>query len=336
MSRWNDYRGLSSIGVTIAAGVVSLGAFAFVPVAESGAQSTAQSTTQSVAQPAAQPVAQPVAQPIAEQVAQSSALASLLRGENPWPRPEPPAAPRTGAQFATCPRRQILQTAPNPYREFYFSRGAYSSNPFDRRGGGNSWATDFEKADRQFLVVLERLMNIDAFPCENVVYLDDPHMRQFPWVYMVEVGHMGLTLPEVEGLRSYLLQGGFIFVDDFWGTREWNAFENEITRVLPEYPIVELPQDHLIFRIVYPINEVLQVPNVGAGRLGPAFYYEQDGRVPHLRGIFDEKGRLLVLISWNSDLGDAWEWAEQPDYPWDRSNYAFQLGFNAIVYAMTH
>ncbi|MSR23180.1 MAG: DUF4159 domain-containing protein [Gemmatimonadetes bacterium] len=313
-------------------------------VAESAAQSASQSVAQSVAQFATTPPTSPAASMTGAEAAvsttgssPSASLVSLLQGANPWPWPEPSPAPRTGAQLRSCPSRQILDTAPNPYREFYFSRGAYPSGfRQGRRGGGGSWATDFEKADRQFLVVLDQLMNIDAFPCENVVYLDDPHMRQFPFVYMVSVGRMGLTPPEAEGLRSYLLQGGLIFVDDFWGTREWDVFQNEISRVLPEYPIVEIPPDHLIFRIVYPIREVLQVPNVGNARRGPTYYYEQDGYVPHLRGIFDEKGRLLVLISWNSDLGDAWEWAEQPDYPWDRSNYAFQLAFNAITYAMTH
>jgi hypothetical protein len=94
--------------------------------------------------------------------------------------------------------------------------------------------------------------------------------------------------------------------------------------------------DHLIFRIVYPIEEVLQVPCECNARGGPAFYAENGGDVPTLRGIFNESGRLMVAIAWNSDLGDAWEWAELPYYPWDRSNYAFQLAFNLITYAMTN
>ncbi len=272
--------------------------------------------------------------------ARSASLASVLSAEVPWPQRRPALdigfdRSRTTTRAQTCPPDFMLETEPSPYREFYFSRGAYSSDPFGRRG--NSWSVDFNKADRQFLVVLERILDMDAFECENVVYLDDPHMRKFPWVYMLEVGGMGLTPREVEGLRGYLLAGGFAFIDDFWGTYEWDVFYYNISAVLPEYPIVEMPMDHLIFRIVYPIEEVLQVPNNGQGCRGnPDYYFERDGYEPHLRGIFDDTGRLLVLISWNSDLGDAWEWAEQPCYPWDRSNYAFQLGFNVIVYAMTH
>ncbi len=249
-------------------------------------------------------------------------------------RPAGPAdgSPASIAQDLRCPLRAILEPARQTPRGFYFTRGAYSSDPFS--GRGSAWATDFEKADRQLLIVLERVLPVDAFSCENPVRLDDPQLRRFPFLYMVEVGYMRLTPPEVEGLRSYLLQGGFLLVDDFWGSREWASFEREIRRVLPEHEIVEIPMDHLVFRSVYPVREVLQVPSIGNARRG--VYHEQDGFVPHMRGIFDEHGRLMVAIAWNSDLGDAWEWAEQPDYPWDRTNYALQMAMNFIVYAMTH
>lgn len=229
-----------------------------------------------------------------------------------------------------CPPYQAAQTNTDRDREFYLTRGAYSSGGFGR----SSWATDYEKADRQFLVVLRRLMPIDAYPCENPILLDDPNLRHFPFLFMVEVGSMGLTPAEIEGLRSYLLAGGFALIDDFWGTSEWNNFEYNITRVFPEFPIVEVPMDHPIFSVVYPVDTILQVPSINNARNGR--YSEGDGIIPHMRGIFDDNGRLMMAISWNSDLIDAWEWAEDPDYPWDRSNYAFQLGFNLIVYSMTH
>jgi hypothetical protein len=184
--------------------------------------------------------------------------------------------------------------------------------------------------------VLNRILEIDAFPCENPVSLDDPDLRNFPFLYMLEVGGMNLPSRQVEGLRDYLLSGGFLLIDDFWGTQSWANLEREMGRVFPEFQIVEVPMDHLIFRIVYPIEEVLQVPCTCRADFGPANYFESDGRIPHLRGIFDSTGRLMVAIAWNSDLGDAWEWAEDPDYPWDRSNYAFQLAFNLITYAMTN
>jgi len=231
-----------------------------------------------------------------------------------------------------CPANPIMAPAAESRHSFYFTRGAYSSDPFSWRG--SAWATDFEKADRQLLMVLERVLPIDAFSCENPIRLDDPALRRFPFLYMVEVGYMRMTPPEVAGLRDYLLRGGFLLVDDFWGSREWANFESEMRKALPEYPIVDIPMDHLIFRTVYPVREVLQVPSIGNARRG--VYHEQDGFVPHMRGIFDEDGRLMVAAAWNSDLGDAWEWAEQPDYPWDRSNYALQMAINFILYAMTH
>lgn len=263
--------------------------------------------------------------------------ASGRSAEGPFSLPpfESAADPAANLLAQECPMNSpILQTNTDRDREFYLTRGAYTG-----RGWGSSWATDFEKADRQFLVVLRRLMPIDAFPCENPVLLDDPNLRHFPFLFMVEVGSMGLTPPEVEGLRSYLLAGGFLLIDDFWGTQEWNNFEYEMSKVFPagefpDYEIVEVPMDHSIFNVVYPVEEILQVPSINRARTG--IYSEGDGIVPHMRGIFNEDGRLMVAISWNSDLIDAWEWAEHPDYPWDRSNYAFQVGFNLIVYSMTH
>jgi len=166
------------------------------------------------------------------------------------------------------------------------------------------------------------------------VALDDPELRRFPFLYAVEVGRMALTEAEVDGLRGYLLAGGFLVVDDFWGTREWENFESEMRRVLPERAIVELPQDHPLLNTFYGIDSIVQVPNVGNGmRGGPT--WERDGYVPHLRAIFDDGGRLMVLISWNSDLGDAWEWAENPHYPLPYSNYAISLGVNLVLYGMS-
>lgn len=231
-----------------------------------------------------------------------------------------------------CPPYALLESAQHAEHSFYFTRGAYSSGGWGR--GRSSWATDFPKADRQFLVVLRRLIAIDAWPCENAVALDDPALRKFPFLYMLEVGRMNLSPSEVEGLRGYIDAGGFVMIDDFWGSRQWANFEYEMRRVLPEYPIVELPLDHEVFHMVYNIHDVLQVPSIGNARAGR--YWEQDGTVPFARGIFNEDGRLIVGIMWNSDLGDAWEWAEQPDYPVDRSTFAFQMGVNFIAYAMSH
>jgi len=215
---------------------------------------------------------------------------------------------------------------------FYFTRAVYSDYA---RWGRPSWATDCPEADQHFVFGLKRLTNIDAFGLQHMVSLEDSALRNYPFLYAVEVGRMALTDTEAEGLRNYLLAGGFLVVDDFWGTREWANFAGEMERVLPEYPIVELPMDHPLLDTFYQIDTVLQVPNVRQGRWGGRTW-EQDGYVPHLRGILDGEGRLLVLISWNSDLGDAWEWADDPYYPILYSNYAYRLGVNLVLYGMTH
>lgn len=235
-------------------------------------------------------------------------------------------APRTG--FLPEPSR--VRGEPSRGHEFYFTRAMYSS-----WGRGWSWATDYPKADRQFLIGLKRMTVIDAYDMENTIRLDDPRLRRFPFLYALEVGRMRLSPDEVAGLRDYILAGGFLFIDDFWGDREWYNLEQEMRRVFPEYTIRELPLDHPAFSTVYNIDEIVQVPNVGRGtRGGPT--WEKGGYVPHVRAIVAEDGRLLVAIHWNTDLGDAWEWADNPYYPLRYSNYAWQVGINFIVYAMTH
>ena len=213
-------------------------------------------------------------------------------------------------------------------REFYYTRGIYQGTRCE------NWTVDYPKSDRQFMTGVKRLLGIDAYSAEHPVRLDDPNLRLFPFLYMVEVGHADLTESEVKGLRSYLFAGGFLVVDDFWGSYEWEVFESNIKRVLPEYQIVEIPMDHPLLNTVYPIKEILQVPNVGNAHRG--ITSEQDGYVPHTRGIFDEHGRLLVVINWNTDLGDAWEWAEDPYYPLKYSTFAWEMAINFIVYSMSH
>jgi hypothetical protein len=247
-----------------------------------------------------------------------AASAAALFAQLPTPWEEPP--PTSSAE------REL------PPHEFFFTRAAYQGGGW--RGG--RWTTDYPKADRQFLVGLRRLVKLlDAYEGENPVRLDDPGLRHYPFLYAVEVGYMSLSEEEVIGLRSYLEAGGFLVVDDFWGTREWASFESQIRRVLPACRIVDLPMDHPVFSSFYEIKEVLQVPNVyNALSGGPT--WERDGFVPACRGIFDESGRLVVAINWNTDLGDAWEWAENPAYPLKFSTYAYQMGVNLIVYAMSH
>jgi hypothetical protein len=248
------------------------------------------------------------------------------------------AEPKPQFRGLTMANLQELADGASQHHEFYFTRAVYSNGMggYGFRGRG-SWSTDYPKADQQFLSVLNRLArNIDAFEEEHPVRLDDPDLRRFPYLYAVEVGKMGLTDPEIQGLRSYLLAGGFLFVDDFWGLYEWGNFVANISRVLPEYKIVDMKLDHALFHSYYDIQKFLQVPNVSNGCAGGPYYESYDDTEPRIRGIFDEKGRLLVLISYNSDLGDAWEHMELSCYPLDRSTFAYEFAVNTIIYAMSH
>ncbi len=240
--------------------------------------------------------------------------------------------PSAAVGAGTLDLRQI--PPPPEWHEFYFTRAAYSS--YSRGWGrrGNSWATDYPKSDRQFLTVLQRLTNLDAFSYENAVLLTDERIRHYPFLYALEVGYMSLSPDEIEGLRDYLMAGGFLVIDDFWGSQEWAQFEYQMDLVFPSRPIVDLELDHPVFNTLYDIDEILQVP--AYGRYWGGRTSERDGYVPYVKGIHDDEGRLMVIINWNTDLGDAWEWAEQPDYPLQYSTFAFQMGVNMIIYAMSH
>ncbi|MGF1527993.1 MAG: DUF4159 domain-containing protein [Candidatus Competibacterales bacterium] len=226
---------------------------------------------------------------------------------------------------------------PRPYHELFFTRGIYTDGSYGYYAG-NRWAIDYPKADRQFLIALQRLTGVDAYPNDNAVSLSDPDLRRYPFLYMLEVGSIDLTEDERQSLRDYLQAGGFLVIDDFWGSRAWRRFEAEMQRVLPGRPIVDVPSDHPVFNVFYDIEEIIQVPNLRQGQQaaygGPT--HEYDGYFPEVRGIFDDSGRLMVLINWNTDLGDAWEWADDPYYPLKFSTYAYEIGINFIVYALTH
>jgi len=234
--------------------------------------------------------------------------------------------------------------------EFYFARAMYTDMRSGFFGGGRdflgdggpTWSIDYPLADRIMTRVATRLSNLDACEWEFPVSLADPDLRHFPFLYSLEWGAASLTDAEVDGLRGYLAAGGFLMIDDFWGSREWANFEREIGRVLPGRAILDVPSDHLLFRIYYDLDgRVIQVPNAGNGRaiaMGQpgARTSEQDGFQAHLRGIFDDNGRLMVAINWNTDLGDALEWAESPFYPLEYSTFASRIFMNTIMYAMTY
>ena len=225
---------------------------------------------------------------------------------------------------------------PNPDEEteYYFARLAYQQAPSGRRRWGQSWMTDSPAADRYFLQGVRRLTNIHARTKEEYVRPLDEKLFNFPWIYAVEVGHWFLSDQDAARLREYLLRGGFLMVDDFHGTYEWETFLEGIQKVFPDRPIVEIQLDDPVFHVLYDVDQKVQIPGVQFLRSGRT--YEFDGIDPHWRGIYDDEGRLMVVINFDMDLGDAWEWADYPDYPEKWTALAYRFGINYIIYSMTH
>lgn len=227
------------------------------------------------------------------------------------------------------------QPQPQPLtHEFYFTRLIYGDETGDSDFGPR-WAVDYPKADQQFLVALQRLSSVDAFLAEHALPMSTERLYEFPFLYVLEVGSLTLNEADQKSLRDFLLAGGFLVVDDFWGSWEWDNFEEQMREVFPDRPIVEVPLDHPVFHAFYDIAEIVQVPNVYQGTTG-GDTHEYDGIIPRARGIFDDEGRLMVLINWNTDLGDGWEWADHPQYPLRFSTYAYEMGINFVIYGMSY
>lgn len=225
-----------------------------------------------------------------------------------------------------------------PPHEFHFARGIYSDDFGVGDESGGSWSIDYPRADRHFLYALNRLSAIDSSPNEQAVKLTDPQLRHLPFIYALEMGAMQLQKTEISALREYLLSGGFLFIDDSWGSWAWENLNSQLGQVFPDRAIVEIPPTHPVFSIVYELTEIKQVPNFrnGIAYEKTGITHESDGNDPQVHGIFDDNGNLMVLINWNTDLGDAWEWADHPEYPSFFSTYAVKLGINVVIYAMTH
>ncbi len=227
--------------------------------------------------------------------------------------------------------------------EWVFARLMYppAYYGYRRRWGGDwttgrsSWTIDYPRSDRHLSEAVRRLTRIDARSVEQSVNLDDgDEVFYWPWLYAVEVGHWNLTDPQTQKLREYLLRGGFLMVDDFHGPQEWEVFIASMKRVFPERPIVEIENSDAIFHTVFDLSDRFQVP--GAQFLYSGSMYEHGGVEPHWRGIYDDKGRVMVAICFDMDLGDSWEHADNPQYPEKFSAMGMRIAINYIVYAMTH
>jgi hypothetical protein len=197
------------------------------------------------------------------------------------------------------------------------------------------WTMDYPRSDRHLLQGVRRLTRIDTRSVEQVVRLDGTNeIYNWPMLYAVEVGHWDLPMDVAKQLREYLLRGGFLMVDDFHGTREWEIFVRSMSRVFPDRPIVDLPNSDPIFHTLYDLDERFQVP--GAQYFRTKRTYEYDGYDPKWRAIYDDKGRVIVAICHNMDLGDAWEHSDEPRYQEKWASLAYRIAMNYFIYDLSH
>ena len=258
------------------------------------------------------------------------------------------AAAQFGRGFFRTPPRQ--PTADTFGKGFNFCRGVYTSGR--REPGGQGWSTDYPDAERNFSVRLGELtrtrisrvagMGEDyGEPDYVTVRLQDPALLQCPYLHMEDVGTAAFTEPEVEGLRAFLLKGGFLWVDDFWGSFAWENWERQIGRVLPptDFPIRDVPRDHPIYRTHFEVTELPQIPSIQFWRTSGGGTSERglDSAEPHMRAIADERGTIMVLMTHNTDISDAWEReGEDPRFFYNFSPDGYAVGINVIIYALTH
>lgn len=218
---------------------------------------------------------------------------------------------------------------------FTFARVQYRS--YGRR---SSWEIDYPDSDLNFSLRLQQLTSMKVNPEPVIVKLSDEDLFDYPFLYLIEPGGIRLNQQEIEGLRRYCLNGGFLMVDDFWGDWEYQALQQAMTETFPDRKIEELDITHEIFHIVYDLDEMPQIPSIGWAYDGNTWEVRKgpSAKDVHYRAIKDDEGRIMVLICHNTDLGDGWEKeGENREYFQEFSvKKAYPMGINIVTYAMTH
>ena len=211
---------------------------------------------------------------------------------------------------------------------FIFARIKYtpSSGGYGRRSDVK-WDHDYPRAERNFTSIIEALTYIEPYRLGgNIVNIGEEELFKYPWAYLCEPGYWTMTEQEEENLRNYLFKGGFLVIDDFFRDH-WYNFERQIRKLLPGYDLVQLDSSHPIFHTFFDIDDLAKLTAIRYGA-SPTYYgmYEDN----------DPGKRLLLIVNYNNDIGDYWEWSDQGYIPVDLSNEAYKLGINYIIYAMTH
>ena len=223
-------------------------------------------------------------------------------------------------------------------RLMYPSAGRGFFGGGDWRQGGTGWTDDYPRGDRTLVKMIRRFTRVNVRAVEQPVNLDDgDDVDYWPFIIVGLAQSWNLSDSEAANLREYLLRGGFLFCDSFFGSGNWAAFEEGLRRIFPDRPIIDMKDDHPIFHTLFDLPRMtsVQIPNMNSLMAGGPGWLS-DGRGPRWRGIEDDNGRLMILIAFNNDIADAWQWADDQRYPASEANLALRLGANVVVYAMTH
>lgn len=253
-------------------------------------------------------------------------------------------AQRSSSRRSEEPRPSFPSAA-----EFHFTRLEYTDLPqFHRRFGFASrdgmgsgwWMVDWPEADDHFSMGIQRLTRIDTGDPRHVRLTDD-NLFEYPWIYATQTGWWGLTDAETARLREYLLRGGFLVVDDFWGPEQWEMFRSTMERVFPNQEIIELAPSDSVMHVLYDIEEKDRTFIPGSRHLrrgagGSAIVQQPEGTTPAWLAMYDDKNRMVVAVNFNTDVGDAWEFADWPEYPAAMTTLAYRYGINYVIYSMTH
>ena len=259
------------------------------------------------------------------------------------------ASPLLWGQFRRSQSRPDAPYTP-PNAEFHFIRLEYTDLPEFHRGfgyasrtgrGNGWWLVDWPEADDNFTTGIRRLTRIDVGEPKHFALLDDERVFDYPWIYATQTGWWGLSNAEIERLREYLMRGGFLVTDDMWGAEAWEVFRNTMERVLPGHDIPDLEESDPVMHVLYDIGEKDRTFIPGSRHLygtagGGVQIMQPAGSNPAWRAIYDDRKHMVVAVNYDTDIGDAWEFADVPYYPEKMTALAYRYGINYIIYSMTH
>ncbi len=255
-----------------------------------------------------------------------------------------------GGRFGAASRLQAEGPYTPPDREFHFVRLEYTDlQQFSRGFGFGSrngrgvgwWLVDWPDADEHFSTGISRLTRIDIGKPKHFRLLDDERVFNYPWIYATQTDRWGLSEAECARLREYLLRGGFLVTDDMWGEESYVVFTSTMAKVLPGKDIPDLPETDPVMHVLYDIREKDRTFIPGSRHLyrganGKSEIYQPPGTSPAWRGMYDDRNHMVVAVNYDTDVADAWEFADVPEYPENMTALAYRYGINYIIYSMTH